>query len=229
MNIRVRTNAGATLDPQRLRYLTENFSTLQGLNLVALGAISLLTPLAPIGDVYGVTIRWWFLLVMAALSVPMRYIERYYRRRFGWVEPRNPSNKQIAIFFLALVVLFLCRHSLDRFTGDLTQVIHSMISDPDGRIELLPLVGWIVALFASFLKRSQRVADPYWIYFLCSGTSACAVVAFYPLWHPEAAQSLVWRTLNAGSFGFSLMALGLYNHITLVRMLPKRFVENDDE
>jgi hypothetical protein len=156
-------------------------------------------------------------------------IPRYYRRRFGWVEPRNPSNKQGVIFLLVLVVLLFWGRRVESYFNDVTQVIDSMIPDLNGQIELIPLACWIGALCTSFLKRSQRMADPYWIYFLCFGTIACAVVAFYPFWHPGATRSLLWRTLNAGSFGFSLMAWGLYSHFTLVRLMPQKFQEDDGE
>ncbi len=230
-----RAEANTTLDPQRLKYLTENFTGLQGLNFVALGAVLLL----PLEDVYG-EIRpdreWLQWLAYAVLIAVMGYIPRYYRRRFGWVEPvepRNPSNKQFVIFLLVFLVgLFGGRslgQRLDRYVDDLSQVIHSMIFDPTGQVKLLPLICWIAALFANLRKRSQRIGDPYRIYFLVFGTITFALIALYPLWHPEATQSLLWRTLNAGSLGFSLMGWGLYNHITLVRMLPKRFAENNDE
>jgi hypothetical protein len=39
--------------------------------------------------------------------------------------------------------------------------------------------------------------------------------------------SLLWRTLNAGSLGFSFIAWGLYDHFTLVRMMPKKIAVHD--
>jgi hypothetical protein len=39
----------------------------------------------------------------------------------------------------------------------------------------------------------------------------------------------VWKILNTGGFGLSLIATGLYDHIILVRTLPKRVPEGDDE
>ena len=35
--------------------------------------------------------------------------------------------------------------------------------------------------------------------------------------------------MNAGSSGFSLMALGLYDYISLVRIMPKIVRDGDDE
>jgi hypothetical protein len=230
MNVSVRANAGITLDPQRLKYLTENFTGLQGLIWVACGAAFLVQPMQ---DIYGSSwpIRgWWPILAsLAGFIVLGHSIPRYYRRRFGWVEPRGPSNRQVVIFLLVFVVLLFWGRRLEMYANDLTQVIDSMVPNLNGQIELVALAGWIVALSTGFLNRSRNMVDPYWIYFLGVGTIACAVVAFCPFWYAEAAQSLLWRTLNAGSLGFSLMAWGLYDHITLVRMLPKKFAENDDE
>ncbi len=230
MNVAERTVTDATLEPQRLKYLTENFSTLQGLIWVAWGAVALVQPMQ---EIYGASwpIHGWLPLLacLAGFVVVVYYIPRYYRRRFGWVEPRNPSNTQVVIFLLVLVVLLFWGHRIESYANDLTQVIDSMIPDLHGQIELVPLVCWIGALSTSFLKRSHRTTDPYWIYFLCFGTIACAVVAIYPFWHPEATRSLLWTTLNAGSFGFSLVAWGLYSHFTLVRLMPKKFQENDGE
>ena len=102
-----------------------------------------------------------------------------------------------------------------------------MISDPDGQVKLFPVLLWIVSLSTSLLKRSLRIIER--VYFLCLGTIVFAAITLYPFWHPEATKALLWRTLNAGSFGFSLIALGLYDHISLVRMLPKNEGVSDDE
>jgi hypothetical protein len=227
MTVQAGADAEVALDPHRLRYLTENFAGLQGLNFVALGAFFLLSEME---EVYGASwpIRgWWLWLVLPAFVGAIWYAPKYYLQRFGYVEPRNPSNKQVAIFILALLIFFVCRRSLDRYANDLTQVIRSMIADPDGQVKLSPVLLWIVSLSTSLLKRSLRIIER--VSFLCFGTIVFAAIALYPYWHPEAMKALLWRTLNAGSFGFSLMALGLYDHISLVRMLPKIGGVSDDE
>lgn len=219
MTVAARTDAEVALDPHRLRYLTENFTGLQGLNFVLLGVFFLLSAM---DEVYGASWPipgWWLWAIWAALIGAMRYTPRYYLRRFGYVEPRNPSNKQVVIFVLVLLMLFVYHRSLDRYVSDLTQVIHSMISDPDGQVKLAPILLWIVSLSTSLLKRSLRTIER--VYFLCLGTILFAAIAVHPTWHAGVTKALLWRTLNAGSFGFSLIALGLYDHISLVRMLPK--------
>ncbi len=42
-------------------------------------------------------------------------------------------------------------------------------------------------------------------------------------------RSWFWKVLNAGGIGLSLMAMGLYDHVVLIRALPKRVAEGDDE
>jgi len=75
MDVSARTGVGATVDPQRLRYLTKNFTALQGLNSVVIGVVFLLPP---IGDVYSWPIhRWFSLIALAAVVAVARYIPRY--------------------------------------------------------------------------------------------------------------------------------------------------------
>ena len=59
MTVLARTDAEVALDPHRLRYLTENFTGLQGLNFVLLGAFFLLSAME---EVYGASwpIRGWW-------------------------------------------------------------------------------------------------------------------------------------------------------------------------
>lgn len=181
-------------------------------------------------EVYGSSwlIRdWWQWVIWAAVMGAMWYTPRHYIQRFGCVEPRSPSNKQVGIFVLVLLILFACGRTLDRYANDLTQVIHSMIADSDGQVKLVPVLLWITSLSTSLLKRSLRTIER--LNFLCLGTIVFTAIAFYPSWHPEAMKAPLWRTLNAGSFGFSLIALGLYDHISLVRMLPRTEGVSNDE
>ena len=84
MNVAERTVTDPTLEPQRLKYLTENFSTLQGLIWVAWGAVALVQPMQ---EIYGASwpIHGWLPLLacLAGFVVVGYYIPRYYRRRFG--------------------------------------------------------------------------------------------------------------------------------------------------
>jgi hypothetical protein len=238
MDTQARNGSGTPLDPQRLRYLTASVQALQqpmtGLAFAVFGAIWLLMPLD--NDYRLIPGRWLPALIMVVgLIAVFRLVPRYYRWRFGRVEPKlsNLSNKQFSIFLLVMIVLFLISlgfgHSLDRYSGDLLHRVHLVLSDPTGRVHLFPLAMWVIWLSVSLLPHSSRMFDPYEIFFVCCGTTMCAFIVLYPHWHPGAMQSTLWRVLNGGSFGISLMTVGSYNHLTLIRMMPKKFAENDDE
>src|SRR5258708_13036079 len=206
---------GSALDPDRLKYVTENFAALQGLTFVALGTMFLLSE---IEDIWNVP-HWLPLMTALCLLFTFRYIPRYYERRFGEVEPKIPTNKQALIFVLVMLVLLIWGRRLDVILSDWENRIHLMISDPVGQTNLSPLALWIFAFYTSLRSRLGR-AEPYGPYFFGLGMIACFIVAFYPLWDPVARQLLLWRTLNASSVVLSFIAWPLPTHITLVRLFP---------
>jgi hypothetical protein len=53
-------------------------------------------------------------------------------------------------------------------------------------------------------------------------------VFLFPLQHPAITQLLFWRILSAGWLGISFMAIGLYQHMALVRLLPKKNQEEKE-
>jgi hypothetical protein len=83
----------------------------------------------------------------------------------------------------------------------------------------------MASLFASLLWR--RRIDGQWFCFL--GLLASLSVSLFPIWHPGAESLEIWKILNAGGFGLSFIAMGFYEHIVLVRALPKRVAEGYDE
>lgn len=64
--------------------------------------------------------------------------------------------------------------------------------------------------------------------FLLIGTIGFASIVSYAIFHPAVKQLGLWKRLNAGGPGLSFMAPGLYDHIALVRALPKRVAEGDE-
>jgi hypothetical protein len=71
-----------------------------------------------------------------------------------------------------------------------------------------------------------RTIDPYARYFRPLGLVASLVLALLPLQFPDCKQSLARRTLNVGAPGLTLIVLGVYDHMTLLQLLPK---DGDDE
>jgi hypothetical protein len=215
----------------RLRYVTKNFQSLQGLTWVAFGSAFFLSS---IEDVLSRPLPWWFLLLGIALIIAAyRYVPKYYQRRFGSVEPRSPSNKHAVIFLLVLLALGLFGHPLGRYLDSvIPQVnnqIHVMISDPDHRTNLLPVIFWTVPLFAGGLRRprdARRLGVPFDM--ACLLFWAVALV-FYPLRYPDVTRLMFWKLLNTGWLGISMIVIGLYDHLTLVSLLPGRVREGDNE
>jgi len=242
-------DAGSALNAERLKYVTEHFHQLQGLTWVALGA-ALLFQQSVLGDLLpfprGLTDLIFLALSLACYTALFRYAPRYYRGRFGWIEPRygRPDYKRLRflfkrrVFFLKLFAFFLLvflsvllvlrllgrpvGHYADSIIGD----FHSMI--PAHPVKFSPALCWSVCLCACFRTNPQK-EDLYRTYFLASGALAWAFVALYPIWHPEAMHPTLWKFLNSGWIGLSLIAWGLYNYMTLVRLMPKRIETHDAE
>ena len=214
-------SSDALLDRQRLKYVAENFADLQGLRTVVLGAWLALMSMVNLYE------GNWLLrgsglplaVLIVALIVWALYIPGYYERRFGRVERQNPL-KRCAGPFLAMAVVFAVLFAFNRR-------LHLMISDPTNQVDLWPLSFWI-AWMCYELWHWKR-ADPSRICVLFCCMLAAAFIALSPIWHPEARQLMWWKGLNQGSLGIGLIAVGFYDHFTLVRMLPKRDAEDDNE
>jgi hypothetical protein len=219
---------------ERLRYVTENFQALQGLTLVCMGGWLFFSEAE---DIPGVVPPWWLkLLTLLALGLylaALRYIPRYYERRFGSVEWRvrrvSPIDIKSLVLQLVFVVLLLVVLLFGLAGGRYLNWAHRMLSDPDHRANLPPVLYWFAFLCAwasnrSHFGRLHMVLFSAYFLILWTGVSV-----FLPLRHPEVTQQTLWRILNAGWLGISLMLMGLYNHLTLVRLLPRRGRTNDNE
>ena len=227
------------LDQERLKYVTRLLSSPPGLNTALLGTLTFLVnawETLPLHSLSG----WWSALaglawvasMWALLRVLMTDgIAEYYQQRFGSVQsaPKRAS-KWSALFGLALllafpVVLFI------GWAGYLDPVIfhlHRMISDPARQINLWPSVYW-AALLCGSLRWHMSGIERQSMFFMLVGMIGFASIVSYATFHPEAKQHDLWKLLNSGGFGLSFIALGLYDHITLVLLLPKRVAEGDDE
>lgn len=101
------------------------------------------------------------------------------------------------------------------------------MGDQSGQIRWLASLMWSAGLSGYIQKESP--ADPRGPLFYVVGLATSTAVCFYPKWHPEVMQSLIWKTLNAGSFGLTLIAWGLRDHLLLVHLLPKKGSDDEDE
>ena len=225
---------------ERLRYVTENFQSLQGLTWVAFGGS---LALYDTENIPGVVFPWWLKLLMKLLGIGLalaavRYIPKYYERRFGSVEWRvGPPDARFPIFALAFVVIFLVillfgsagGRYLDSVVAELSNVAHRMISDPDHRANLSPALWLFVFLCPGISRKKSDLQRKRSIFYFACDLFWVGVLTFLPLRHPEVTQQALWRILNACWFGIMFMLLGLYDHFMLVHLLPARGQTKDNE
>ncbi len=225
MGARPSADAVSALTAERLKYVTEHFHQLQGLTYVALGAWFLL--IDSLRGVYFDFSRWLLLLYLLFLFA-MLYLPKYYRRRFGWIDRQaaRMTNKQFVFLLLALLMLLFFGRPTGRYADSILADVQSMI--PAHPVTFFPAIVWSVYLCLSF-RRNPHQEDFYRMYFLASGALAWVFTAICPIWHPDAVHPALWRFLNTGWVGLSFMALGLYDHLTLVRLMPRRMGNEEDD
>jgi hypothetical protein len=225
---------------ERLRYVTENFQSLQGLTWVAFGGY---LAVSDSDNIPGLALPLWLKLLMKLLSLGLvlafvRYIPKYYERRFGSVEWRfGPPNAKVPIFALAFVVMFLViiffgpavGRYVDSVVAELGIVAHRMISDPDHRANLGPALFLFVISFPVISRRTCALQRQRSVFYCACLLFWVGVLTFLPLRLPEVTQETIWRTLNACWFGITFMLWGLYDHFMLVHLLPARGQTKDNE
>jgi len=229
-------------DHERLRYVTKLLGSHQGLYMALLGTMIFFMNT---GEILQHWVSRWSILLAALATVALEiggmkilvaadsWIPDYYQRRFGSVQAaRAPLSKWNALSCLALlltllVLLFLGR-PIAHYFDPVASHLHMMISDPDRQINLWPSVYWAVLLFGSSRWNMSGIERKR-LYFMLVGMISFASIVSYAILHPEAKELDLWKLLNAGGFGLSLIALGLYDYIVLVRALPYKIAEGGDE
>jgi hypothetical protein len=215
-------------DPEQLRYVTEHFNSLQGLTWVVFGTMFMLEDITlRLGWLSDVPLFGPFLL-FGLVVVAIRYVQGYYRRRFGWVEPRTPSNKQVVIFVVVMLVPLIFGRDIEHSSAtSLVQYVQSKFH-PAHQVNLWAAAGWMLFLCLS-LRRHPQQEERHRTYFLLLGTIAWSLVALSPLWWPDVTQLMFWKILSAEGIGLSLVAVGIYDHMTLARLLPQRIPQDANE
>jgi MFS family permease len=235
-------NGGTPVDHERLKYVTKLLGSHQGLYTALLGTVIFFLDT---GKILQHWVSRWSTLLAALATVALAigsakiliaadsWIPEYYQRRFGSVQAaRAPGSKWNALFSLALLLAFLVLLFLGQpiahYFDPVDSHLHMMVSDPDRQINLWPSVFWVVLLCGS-LRCQMSGIERQRLYFMLVGMIGFASIVSYAIFHPEAKELDLWKLLNTGGFGLSLIALGLYDHTTLVLLLPKRVAEGDDE
>jgi len=216
------------LDSERLQLMTKLLQSLQGLKLVLLGVVFL------IHDMRRVFLRDWFAdlpwtLLGIAWFISIIRISEYYRRRFGYVEPQDTTTTRqfvilmstlLALLFFGKEIVPLAEYAFDWANN----ALHVAVWDDDHRLHLAPLLFWLF-----ILPWGGRIKwDPYWRYFICAGIFIWSFVVFYPVNHPDIARNTIWTIADSGWRGLTLIALGMYEHLLLVYLLPRRKEEHAD-
>lgn len=214
----------------RLKFITALVAG-QPLILIPIGAMCFVQDVGDAlqggrGAITRVTVDAAVVATAIAGIVSFRYLPKYYRSRFGCVQAKEPSAKWFAIFLAVLVfLLFFGRgiaQVLDPLILEATGSVHRAMSDPSQRINLLPVFLWLI-------PRWWKQNDQNAFLFTCCGTLCSLSIALYPIWHQTAIQSVLWKALNAGATGLTVISWGVYYHITLLRLVPRQLVEDRDE
>lgn len=176
-------------DLQQIRYVTQNYSNLQGLRLIPIGLWFLIAGLVPPGCTIATLV---IALVMTWL------IGVYYSRQFGRVRPTtSPSWKSYLVALLALAVVIAA------WTAD------TYLKPPIDVLGLTIALG----LFLVWLQPTYRPRLHYLaVAILVAGVSLLRLLRLSPD-HP------ISYPMLAGSLGILLVLLvgGLFDHLLLVR------------
>ncbi len=129
---------------------------------------------------------------------------------------------------MAFLVLLLIGWPIAYYIDPGASHLHTMISDPGRQINLWPSLLWMGVFFSSVRWHMPSV-ERQRLFVLLGGVVALSSIAVYGILHPDARQVGLWKVLNAGEIGLSLMVMGLYDHIVLIRALPKRVADGGDE
>ncbi len=224
MESEIRTGDDGPIDHRRLKFVTENLAALQGLDTVALGAMLFFLELTDV-----LRNPWWLYVLMLAATVVIgrQMPSKYYERHFGRVEPKSkgPASRREAVGCLVLILLTIVALIWGRRLEVWADAV--LMGDQSGQIRWLAPLMWSAGLLGN--TQNDSSADPRGPLFYVFGLATSIAVCLYPKGYPEVMQSSIWKTLNTGSLGLTLIAWGLRNHLLLVHLLPKKGSDDEDE
>lgn len=206
------SNRGGPRDHERLRLVPENFRDLQGLNRAAVGAALLVMNIARLygNGYYRPVFEALAILGLLAAFASLKYASRYYRWRVGWIEERTAephwSATVVGVAFWILVSLVVLANGFRQLK-------------PRGvDLETLILLAAVFSYMSVSRPQLMRLRLPYLI-------PAFLVVAggtLFPVWYiTDDHQLELWRALDRSFLPFVLIAMGLGDHILLLRLMPK--------
>jgi hypothetical protein len=208
-----------TLEPDRLRLVTRYFRELQGLYFVAFGGFAMVVKMELFLTGQSRAIESALAVSLAGMVISLACLPGYYRRRFGTVErlpvPNMWSAKPLlfAVYLAVTVTLVVVE---DR--------VHARHHD----ISFMPFLWWWAAPGSLFVIRPELTSlrKNYFAPLLLGAV----FVTLYPIFHAIGAQqAIVWKALNEELVPVSCVVLGLGDHVTLLRLMPKRISEDDHD
>lgn len=199
-----------------IRFVATNFSNLQGLRAVPLGALLLLVCLwannlqGPASDL---TLPLTYLILAALLLIA---IDRYYLHVFGRVQRTLESRRLEWLLSVVAGMLALGGFILDT-TGELP-------------VSLLGLVS-AFGLLVDYIRVTWLVRGRFLLYYPI-GAVVMAVLSLLNLVIPD-----WWQTFGlrdqllaiAIVFGIYVILSGIWGHLFLIRTLPSRLEINDEQ
>jgi hypothetical protein len=222
----------ASLNPDRLRNITKRFTALRqgGLNTVVLGICVFLVAVTDLWSGWLRDALW--MLTLAPLFLFFRgYVPKYYERRFGHMEAQESISAgeafTLLLFILGLFIYSIIASRANAFFASLTNPLHVAISDPDHRINLNPVLFFLAVLTIDLISTPWREQPGKGARGACVLALPWCLVVFLPLQYPRVAQFLPWKMITTGWLGLTQIAIGIHQHITLVRLFPRRVREEN--
>jgi len=215
---------------RRLHYVTKNFNDLQGLMTAALGIEFLAFR---ISDLH---INSWLSFLMSVFGIvvgfiALRRLPEYYERRLGQVEQQlGPMTRGDAIgclgFIVGLFVLVVFSGPLGRFFSFIWTVINdhlnAMFAVTDRRLNFLPIFCWLMVLVMNIPFRHLHRVDLRRTSLWLSGTLVWSAIMLLPLHRPNLVNLTWWKVLDDSWLWISFIIIGVYNHFTLLWLLPRK-------
>lgn len=182
-----------------VRYVTENYAQLQGLRLVPLGLVFLISAAWRIGwlrrwpGATGPGATYWFVAMTALALLASFPIRSWYHRRFGVVRPRPFENGAITLITFTLLLLALVW-------------VEEQLSSP------LPLARIFFIGTLVYIGTAQRGMRPHYLVI----ATACVIVAVWrPLDLPLVEREILTDLLS----GLALLVAGIGDHLVVIRAL----------
>lgn len=202
----------------QIRFITANYSRLQGLRAIPTGILAVFVSVWSLYN-HGPTARLSQPILVAILAALLYWLtDRYYNQAFGQVKQTPRQRKQEIILSVSCSVLALLAFMLDT-------------------TELLPISTLGLVLATSFLEYFSRVNKSEWkkipMFFPENIVAAILIIiiSLLPLFDIS-----LWNILGIKSqivgifmiFGIVIILTGIWGHIRLLRVLPAREAQPDE-